>query len=460
LLVSASDPAVKANGDGGDDDDDAVADARVTDAPVGDTGIGSPDAPTGPDGGKCDGWQCQTPIDDGCVAAEVCGNGSDDDCDVDVDEGCVCEPGAVQPCFVGPPGKRNVGNCVDGTQTCFGTEFGAWGECRGGIPPVAESCDGQDNDCNSCDDDSPDCCVVDLACPGPDDLFPGAPFDDYVIDGTMFFDGPAISWAWEVTGGPCDQLLEASSGNVSFTVGGQTTSTLTFHPTLSGDYTVHLTIVTVGGTLECTFIVHIAGPGLRVEACWDTTGQTDLDLHLHRPGSTTAWLTAMPNNDDCAYFNCKAQSFNFADWGNQPSDLSECVGGPEGASWANLGFCRNPRLDIDNIAEPGIPENINVDNPVDGATYRVMLHYYNGTIATHPMVNVYCGGYLVGSYGAAPDQLAGFDTGGGFTGGNAWRVVDVTTQVADGVTTGCDLAALHPPGESSGYHVTLDDMSY
>jgi hypothetical protein len=57
---------------------------------------------------------------------------------------------------------------------------------------------------------------------------------------------------------------------------------LTLRPTLSGDYTVRVAHDLADGTShECTFIVHIAGPGLRVEMCSDRTATTDIDLHLH-----------------------------------------------------------------------------------------------------------------------------------------------------------------------------------
>ena len=46
----------------------------------------------------------------------------------------------MQKCFVGPPGKHNVGACTDGTQTCQGAEFGNWGPCKGSISPLAERC--------------------------------------------------------------------------------------------------------------------------------------------------------------------------------------------------------------------------------------------------------------------------------------------------------------------------------
>jgi len=421
------------------------------------------DSPIYPDGGECNDWVCTHPVDDGCRpnGGDQCGDGLDNNCNGRVDEGCACEPGAVQPCFVGPPGRHGRGACVDGMQTCVGnSEFGTWGECVGGIRPGAEACDGQDNDCNGCNDDHPSCCNRELTCPStmPD----GHPFQDYIIDGTMFFPGPAASWQWDVTGGPCDRLL----GNTSFTLTGQTTPRLTFHPTLSGDYTVHVRIVgTDGQVYECTFIVHIVAPGLRVELCWDTTGRSDIDLHLHKPGATSGWFddrSPAGQHDDCYYPNRKAYATppDRPNWGYPTSPLSECEGGPEGEYWRDRGACDNPRLDIDNISTPNIPENINVDRPANNATYRVMVHYYGGSVETHPLVNIYCGGHLLGTYGQAPDQLAGFNHGEGESSGLMWRVVDVTTHVTGADTTGCDLTALHPPGVPGGFYVTNDNTDY
>jgi hypothetical protein len=225
---------------------------------------------------------------------------------------------------------------------------------------------------------------------------------------------------------------------------------------------------------------------LRVETCWDTTGRADIDLHLHRAGSTTPWFTTTPNvspmnltygdinPDDCYYFNCTANAWTCpfpgfqcaapADWGYGASPLAECSGTPLGPVWSQLGGCANPRLDIDNIDVPGVPENINVDRPQNGATYRVMVHYFGPAVGgptTHPLVNVYCGGRLLATYGAAPDLVAGFDQAGGFGEGPMWRVVDVQPTVnGSGTTTGCTLSPLHPPGTSSGYWVTNNVRTY
>jgi hypothetical protein len=51
--------------------------------------------------------------------------------------------------------------------------------------------------------------------------------------------------------------------------------------------------------------------------------------------------------------------------------------------------------------------------------------------------------------------VTGFDFGVGSTGGEMWRVADVTAVVdAGGNTTDCSIKALHPPASTSGYWVT------
>ncbi len=473
LVLCACGPTVqRGNGDGGSDTGEIDADPFNPTDPdarpwsVADGGIAYPDMEPYADGGLCDTWMCASPVADDCNVGgpDPC-NGSDDNCNGQVDEGCTCTPGAVQECFLGPPGRRDVGACVDGHQTCTGSgEFTMWGDCTGGIRPDSEACDSVDSDCNGCVDDNPACCEVDLACPTsmPD----GLPFQNYVIDGTDFYGGTVTAWQWEVHGGPCDVLFETTTGtpiNQSFTLTGATTSTLTFHPTLSGDYTITVRMTLPGGTTyECTFIVHIGGPGLRIEMCSNRSGNTDLDLHVHKPGTTTNWFrlaSGSTNTDDCFYSDCTATDTTIANWGYAASPLANCSGGPEGASWTSVGSCRNPRLDIDSIYDEGYPENTNIDNPVNGATYRVMVAYYGGTGNVNPLVNIYCGGYLISSYGVAPD-LATLATSGGYAAGNMWRVVDVAPTVSGGMTTGCTTTALHPPGMTTGYWVTNNDISY
>lgn len=419
------------------------------------------------DGGLDASWDAGCiPSSDGCGMIEICSNGQDDDCSGAVDDGCECEPGAVQPCFPGPPGRRDVGVCSDGAQIC--EMSGTWGACTGGLGPQPDVCDGRDNLCDGCSARRD--CPLDCPSPGDPRVPDGAPFAGYELRGGDFYPGLARSWRWSVEGGPCDRLAPRL---VSFELRDATREVATFVPRLSGDYTVTLEVTTVEGTvLSCSWNVHVEGPGLRIEMCYPESETQDLDLFLHRPDSTTPWYPVgatafMPAADACGWHNCEAivrggAGVVRADWGYEPSPLAECENGPQGMAWRSLGSCANPRLDIDNNLSEGIgvPENINVDVPREGETFRVMVQNYSGTRA-RPLVNVYCGGRRVGTYGAAPDVVPRFEGAIGSDGiGAMWRVVDVTTHVdAEGSVT-CDLDPLRAPGAIGGYDVTYDDPRY
>ena len=424
---------------------------------------------------------CSSPLagNVGCGTVEFCGtdgagNGLDDNCDGKVDDICTCVIGSVQKCFLGPPGKRNVGHCTDGQQTCQGLEFGSWGDCKGSFSPSAETCDGVDNDCNGCSDDGL-CCDSLLTCPAsvPD----AQPYSDVTYQGPSYYHGSAATWSWTVTGGPCDQLFASTTGSPpaqSFTIAGGTTATPKIHFTLSGDYQVTMTVTDANGQVStCTFIQHVSGPGVRFELCWDTTGifGSDIDLHVHRSGTTTSFFgpTSQHEADDCNFSNCSASGASTGSttpsWGYPTSPLAACSGGPEGLVWIGTGSCRNPRLDIDNVASLGVPENINIDNPKNGDTFRSMVHYYGvsgftPTLVTHPLVNIYCGGHLKTTYGQAPNLVPDFKTPGAWAKGDMWRVADVTAIVdANGVTTDCTVNALHPSGSTTGYFVSHDNKT-
>ena len=247
------------------------------------------------------------PADDGCGPIERCGDGSDDNCNGLVDEGCPCEAGAVQSCFAGPPGRRDVGACQDGEQVC-GTD-GQWGGCVGGVLPDALACTGRDDLCNGCSADR--ICPIDCPSPGDPRVPVGQPFEVYPLNGRDYYVGPAEGWRWTIAGGPCDRLAPRLE---SFTLSGAASESPVFTPRLSGDYRVTLAVTVPGGeVLECSWVVNVAGPGLRVEMCYPESETEDLDLYLHRPDDTTDWYVAGGTSFEaipeasCGWHNCEAE---------------------------------------------------------------------------------------------------------------------------------------------------------
>jgi hypothetical protein len=390
-----------------------------------------------------------------CIPMDLCGdgagNGLDDDCDGIVDEGCTCIPGTVRDCFLGPPSRRNVGACSDGVMSC--NEFAVWDPCGSGVFPMPEVCDGADNDCDGTADQGLTGCAASVQCPGGETV---PPLSNHTLDAgrVMITSGAsATAYNWTIE---CPDSVPAELCPALATPN-QRTSNVYF--TASGAYRVTVTItLSDGSTANCGWTVYVRGTGssLRVELNWDTmtdSNGTDVDLHLHRwtqNGTDTNWFT----DDDCYYQNCQADSSTSGptiDWGLGNSDLENCQDAPHGsgAQWRDIGHCANPRLDVDTNGTDGscnasetnpdleafcAPENINIDEPVIGQPYRVMVNYYSdhgNNAPTNAWVNIYCGGNIRASYGrdapffqfaSGDGSLGGF---GGGPGNASWIVADV-----------------------------------
>ena len=159
-------PGAEDCGDATDNDCDGTADEGCT-CTVGTTQF----CYTGPDGtagiGACrQGIQtCIVVVDGGtdwgmCLGevlptTERC-DAVDNDCDAELDEGCVCTVGDTESCYSGPAGTEGVGTCHGGTRTCTETPGAgtSWGACSGEVLPRAELCaNGADEDCDGVPDD-------------------------------------------------------------------------------------------------------------------------------------------------------------------------------------------------------------------------------------------------------------------------------------------------------------------
>jgi hypothetical protein len=376
-----------------------------------------------------------------CGPTELCGddgngNGLDDNCDGAVDEGCTCTTGERRPCFLGPPDRRDHGACSDGVETC--SEFGIWSACLGGTSPSAEVCNGADDDCNDLTDDLPGCTSA-FTCPSNETALPLA---RHTLRGARVAPSGATNWQWAIA---CPDSVPAELCPSLATPNAENTDV---YFSASGAYRVSVSVRLADGTdASCAWTVYVRGGGLRVELNWDTMpnthGGTDVDLHLHRwtqDGVDTPFFT---DTDDCYYATCQPDDeYSWPEHGD--SDLSACSTAPHGggADWTARGSCRNPRLDVDTNGTDGAcdvgesdpdldafcaAENINVDAPVIGMPYRIMVNYFSDhgyAGETNPTVNIFCGGAIRGSFGSDPFVFLRNGQGAGAENDN-WLVADV-----------------------------------
>lgn len=370
------------------------------------------------------------------------------------------------------------------------------GTCRGAQPPFGnDKCARGDFDCDG-EDQNPvgvDCsCGADLVqCPTAPYVTapyptPGAlplriDAKDWLADPNLL---PQTSgWKWSLRGGDCDNIAPQPSfalypsadgtgappGSVVSNLGASGRERgRVFTPTpvasdagaanvgnivypafaLSGDYILDMEVTVRGQPYKCSSKIEVRAPGLRAEACWDTMGGTDVDLHMVKVDGFGASCPVLGWSDQCAsqdcyYGNCRNSSSSMTRWAPD-TPASNCIGW---GSAATGGSCKNPRLDRDNVscstsqANPNASsgfcgtENINIDNPPAGSMYAIATILFSGS-TTKPHVNVYCNGKRIVSAGYDPISGQNFPVlvTSGSNNGDMWKFGLVSvSQGANGI---------------------------
>lgn len=300
--------------------------------------------------------------------------------------------------------------------------------------------------------------------------FPGT------LDASKFFVGEVTRYRWSIVARDCDAL----SSSLSYRLENVQQAAALFTPGRPFDYRVRLEVADVHGNSDaCEFEQPVRNEGLRIELCWTSDSEVDLDLFLHSPHNERPFMEwgfnidyfgnevfrPVMTADSCNVYNCTPTlrgNASRVDFGYPDSPLEFCASGPSGEEYERLGICPNPRAGIDsNATDPsdvdsrGETEVIQLDVAEEGDIFRVMVRNFNN-LPTFPMLFVYCNGQRMVFEG--PDEPPRFmsDAAGDF--GVMWRPADIVVVTTD---RGLDcefLPLIHP--EAGGPYVTIDDPSY
>jgi hypothetical protein len=279
------------------------------------------------------------------------------------------------------------------------------------------------------------------------------------LDGADFVVGNVKSYRWTVQKEDCDAVVK----DAELKLEGANSRVLKFQPSRPASY--HFTLEATdyaGKKASCQLEVPVEGVGLRVELCWDTSTTTDLDLYLHDPWDREPWLDPFSdgilsglNDTTCNTANAAAalRDQPRVNWGYPDSPISFC-NTPSFHDFIASGRCPNPRAADDNNQEiaTGTTERMQLDNPLSGQTFRVMVQNFSNT-PSRPRVIVYCGGQKAAAF-EAPASPPNFATPEPRRFGVMWRAADVTTTVDAAGRVSC--SAL--PVASNA--VTIDDVSF
>ncbi len=233
------------------------------------------------------------------------------------------------------------------------------------------------------------------------------------IDGRASFDpdGDAITFAWALAARP------ATSSATLFALGDDQVRLV---PDVVGSYDVVLRVTDVFGAfaeahvavLPRDLVVLLTWATADSAACNDVSdatcaqlpldqqhaqccGQSDLDLHVLKPGGALGDYGVCPVG--CQQAFCSETDDSHADSCRQLG--SDCAWANRSPEWGASGRVDDPHLDIDDVRGAG-PEISSLDEPEDGA-YFAVVHYCNDRIGepTDATLEIYVEGVLAHTSG-------------------------------------------------------------
>lgn len=200
--------------------------------------------------------------------------------------------------------------------------------------------------------------------------------------------GSITGWEWSVIG---------PQGSVSQFVPSAFVQNPTFDPNVVGEYIFRLKVINSSGVESCeqaSYTVYVtSSEAIHVELLWRTPGDpneadegynafgesvgSDVDLHFTHPNARGLDLDY--NGVPDGWFDNRYDAY----WANPRPN------------WGAAGTIDDPSLDRDDT-DGGGPENLNLNQPQNGATYKVGAHYWNdwGYGAAFATVRVYIHGQL------------------------------------------------------------------
>lgn len=217
---------------------------------------------------------------------------------------------------------------------------------------------------------------------------------------SVVFEGGA-SWSPDGTIASYDWSRELPDGGLETLEEGLTATTVSVDFSVVGEHVVRLSVEDSFGLVSCApgvaTVTVEAAPGLHVELTWFTAGDpdpfdqgfekgSDLDLHLLHPLAVGEDVDGDGSGD--GWFDHPLDAF----WGNRHPNWGQ-VGDPK--------ITDDPELLRDDVDSYG-PEVVVLDEPQEGATYRIGVHSWaeHGYGPSEASVRVWVGGALKHTSGA------------------------------------------------------------